>query len=269
MRRPEILAGVSIAAFARGNRRIIAATKARGTTPPPDPCTHPEHQKPTHAEHCASHPKPVVPADEPHPFKVWAWRIGGTGAALYVLWPLVGRWVPTTLAVTVTAWTLAALILGQETGSPLDSKKPAPEAGHEAQEESAKPTAPTPADARRAVALLGASGGHVALTEATAQLAASHPLWKRSGKATKALLQEAGIRVRDGVKVAGVSVPGIHHDDVPPLPSLAGAAAGGVVVPGQSNNNNHNNAPAAPPREGFTTQPDPDNPARTIVNYAA
>lgn len=268
MRRPEILAGVSVAAFARGNRRIIAAAKGRSAAPP-DPCTHPEHQKPTHAEHCASHPTPVAPADEPHPFKVWALRIVGTAAALYVLWPLVGRWAPTTLAVTATAWTLAALILGQETGSPEDSKKPAPDAGHDAQAERTGPTAPAPADARHAVALLGASGGHVALTAAAAQLAAAHPLWKRSGKATKVLLQEAGIRVRDGVKVAGVSVPGIHQDDVPPLPSPSASTPGGVVVPGQSNNNNHNNAQGAAPRQGFTSQPDPDNPARTIITHAA
>jgi hypothetical protein len=113
----QYLAGVSVAAFGRGNRRIIAAVKARGTVAPPDPCAHPDHKKPSHAEHCASHPAPSVATDEPHPFKVWAWRLGGTAAALFFLWPLVGKWVPTTLAATVTVWALAALIAGQE-GAP-------------------------------------------------------------------------------------------------------------------------------------------------------
>lgn len=277
----ELLDGVSFHAFAMGNRRIIRAVKARTAKPEPakpDPCEHPDHTKnPAHADHCPSHPAPQKPATPPedaeHPFLAWAKWAGGTIGVLILLWPMIGKWVPTAAVVTLTLWVITALIAGQTDPDAEATKEsaetPAAEAPQERPTPPTAPTVPTPADARRAVALLGAPGGHVALTAATAHLAASHPLWKRSGKATKALLQEAGIRVRDGVKVAGVSVPGIHQDDVPPLPSLTGAAPGGAVVPGQSNNNNHNNAPAAPPREGFTTQPDPDNPARTIVVHAA
>lgn len=149
MRRPEILAGISVKAFGRGNRRIIAAAKARGAAAPPDPCTHPEHQKPAHAEHCASHPAPAAAADKPHPFKVWAARLGGTAAALYVLWPLVGKWIPTTLAVATTLWTLTALILGQEEAAATaadSAEAPAPEpvavAGQDDEEWIQAPPAP-------------------------------------------------------------------------------------------------------------------------------
>ncbi|MER5356091.1 hypothetical protein ABT093_37945 [Kitasatospora sp. NPDC002551] len=153
-----------------------------------------------------------------------------------------------------------------------DDRKPSSEEGpateEEPVEEAQEPpaaTLPTPADASRAVAFLGADGTHVALSTVVAHLAAEHPSWERSGKAVKALLQGAGIRYRDGVKVDGTSVPGIHRDDVPPLPSPPAAAPGSVVVAGQSNNNNHNNARKWSTREGFVMRTDPDNPARTIV----
>ncbi|MFD5467046.1 hypothetical protein ACFWIQ_30110 [Kitasatospora sp. NPDC127059] len=139
------------------------------------------------------------------------------------------------------------------------------QASAKARDETSAATSPTPADARRAVALLGAAGTHVALTAVTAHLAAEHPLWKRSGRAVRGLLQEAGVEVRGGVRVEGVSVPGIHHDDVPPLPSPSESTPSGVVVAGQSNNNNANNAAEWSTREGFVMRADPGNPARTIV----
>jgi len=108
------LEGVSLPAFARGNRRIIAAMKARSADAEPDPCGHPDHKKPSHAAHCASHPTPQAPAAAEHPFVTWAKRIGGTAGVLVLLWPLVGRWLPTVLAVAVTLWVLIALVAGQQ-----------------------------------------------------------------------------------------------------------------------------------------------------------
>ncbi|WP_369183768.1 hypothetical protein [Streptomyces sp. Y1] len=280
----ELLEGVSLPVFAAGNRRIIKAIKARTTKPEPDPCKHPDHEKnPDHAEHCPSHPTPQQPAapaeDAEHPFVTWAKRVGGTIGALILLWPIMGKWVPPLVGGSLALWVIAALIAGQPTTEDDDQADDdqldegpdeEPEEGPEEDpNQPPAPTLPTPADARLAVAVLGAAGTHVALTAVTAHLAAAHPLWKRSNKAVRALLQEARVDVRGGVRVDGVSVPGIHHDDVPPLPSPSEGAPGGVVVAGQSNNNNHNNAEEWVGREGFLMRADPDNPARTIIVHTA
>lgn len=196
-----------------------------------------------------------------------------------LVWTLARPLIEPGIGLLLGTWWIAALI-----HAPAPGKKAVEEKEEEAEQSAAEDvaerpsptpdqtpaetpaeTSPTPADARRTVALLGAAGTHVALISVTAHLAAEHPLWKRSRKAVTALLAEAGVRVRDGVKVNGISVPGIHHDDVPPLPSPSESAPGAVVVPGQSNNNNHNNAEQWSTREGFVMRADPDNPARTIV----
>jgi hypothetical protein len=128
----DLLAGASVKAVIRGNRRLLAAIKARGAVAEPDPCEHPDHKKPTHAQHCASHPTPKAPADDEHPFVTWAKRVGGAVGVLFLLWPLVGKWLPTVAAGTVTLWVLAALIAGQErpaeapsgTAQPADASLP-------------------------------------------------------------------------------------------------------------------------------------------------
>ncbi|MGW7580294.1 hypothetical protein ACWGKU_19205 [Kitasatospora sp. NPDC054768] len=196
-----------------------------------------------------------------------------------LIYSLVAPWIQPGIGLLIGAWWIAALIHAptpdKTTPAEADQEgqdQPVPaveateeESAEEDRQETSEAATPTPADARHAVALLGAGGTHVALTAVTAHLAAAHPLWKRSGKAVRALLHEAGIRVRGGVKVEGISVPGIHHDDVPPLPSPSKSAPDSVVVAGQSNNNNHNNAQQWSTREGFVMRADPENPARTII----
>lgn len=266
--------GISLAAVARGNRRMLAPIRAR----------HAE-AKGAHAEAVEALAERRTKAREikdpserakaldglrgerpTHPTLVAA---GCAVVAAVVGWPLLDGHRGAVAGGAVALWLITALILGQQTPAAKGVEKTSTEAPKEPPAEAAPATAPTPAEARLAVATLGSSGTHVALTAVTARLATAHPHWARSGKATKALLQEVGIRVRDGVKVDGTSVPGIHHDDVPPLPSPAGPPSGDVVVAGQSNNNNHNNADRPPSRAGFTSQPDPDNPARTIIVPAA
>ncbi|MER8099412.1 hypothetical protein [Kitasatospora sp. NPDC094016] len=218
----------------------------------------------------------------------------GAGAAALVLivggplvWSLARPLIEPGIGLLIGAWWIAALIHAPtpDKTTPAeadqeDQKQPVPateatdeepteedrqEPPEEDRQEAPRAAAPTPADARHAVALLGSDGTHVALTAVTAHLASAHPLWKRSGKAVRALLQEAGITVRGGVKVEGISVPGIHHDDVPPLPSPTTTTPGPGVVAGQSNNNNHNNAREWTTQEGFVMRADPENPARTII----
>ncbi|GAA2841046.1 hypothetical protein RMN57_17200 [Kitasatospora sp. CM 4170] len=200
-----------------------------------------------------------------------------------LVWALARPLIEPGIGLLIGVWWIAALIHAPAPGKKAVEEKeeeaeqnvaedvseqppPTPDqASAEARGETSAATSPTPADARRAVALLGAAGTHVALTAVTARLAADHPLWKRSGKAVRGLLHEAGVEVRGGVRVEGVSVPGIHHDDVPPLPSPSDSAPDRVVVAGQSNNNNANNGQEWSTREGFIMRTDPDNPARTII----
>ncbi|MEU1284929.1 hypothetical protein [Kitasatospora sp. NPDC005856] len=197
-----------------------------------------------------------------------------------LVWSLARPWIEPGIGLAIGGWWIAALIHApvpgkkaveeeaeQSTAEDV-AERPSPatdQAPADAPVETPTATFPTPAEARHAVALLGADGTHVALSAVVDHLASARPLWERSGKAVKVLLTQAGIRYRAGVKVDGVSVPGIHHDDVPPLPSPSGSAPESVVVAGQSNNNNHNNAREWTSREGFVMRPDPDNPARTII----
>ncbi|MFE4514206.1 hypothetical protein ACFRMQ_08435 [Kitasatospora sp. NPDC056783] len=287
------LGGLSLTALRQGNRRLLTPLRARTAD------ARAEHAQTLAAwkERRAEAQKIKDPeqrgkaidalGERPkHPVLVAA----GCAVVCSVLLagvPAVRHYAPVAITSGLTLWAIAALILGQ---NPDHAQRPAPaepapqntpgtdpreppeepaeepsEGPEEDVEEEPSPTVPTPTEARHAVAVLGADGAHVALTAVTARLAAAHPRWERSAKATKALLQGAGIRYRDGVKVDGVSVPGVHHDDVPPLPSPSERTPGPVVVPGQSNNNNHNNAQQHSSREGFVMRADPDNPARTIV----
>lgn len=108
------LQGVNLGAVVRGHRQIVAAIKARNTKPEPEPCEHPEHKKPSHAEHCASHPAAKAEqGDVKRPFVTWGWRAGGTAGVLWLFWPLVGRWLPTVASAAATLWVLAALAAGQ------------------------------------------------------------------------------------------------------------------------------------------------------------
>lgn len=270
--------GISLAAIGRGNRRLLGPLKARAAEAGEDHAEKLTAWRERRAKAAAiKDPEQRAQAldvvgDRPmHPMLVAA---GCTVVSAVVLAgvPAVRHHAGVIATGTLTLWLITALILGQagaveETAE--DGIEEAKEESDGGTEQAPAATAPTPDDARLAVAALGASGGHVALTAVTAHLAAQHPLWKRSGKAVRALLGEAGVRVRGGVRVEGVSVEGIHRDDVPALPSPSTPAPGAVVVAGQSNNNNANNIQQVGSGEGFITRPDPDNPARTIVVHTA
>lgn len=175
---------------------------------------------------------------------------------------------------------IVALIAGQTTPDAKPSEVPistpaddTPEADDDQAEEEPEPTAPTPAEAHALTVSLVAGGTSVLLTQLAADLAASHPGWQPSTKAVRALLAGAGITVRAGVRTPDGNGPGVHHQDVPPLPSSSDSApSSGVVAnvgPGQSANANANNTGEDPAREGFALRADPDNPARTIVVHSA
>lgn len=106
-----------------------------------------------------------------------------------------------------------------------------------------------PVDVVAALQELAADGGHVRLTQL--QEAARLP----DTKAVRALLDAAGIPVRSGVRAGGRNGPGVHHDDVPPLPASESGAPSGGCLCSSAANTNANNAPPEGPREGLRVEP--------------
>ncbi|TFE42489.1 hypothetical protein E3E14_25225 [Streptomyces sp. ICN441] len=105
---------------------------------------------------------------------------------------------------------------------------------------------PDPVDVGEHLRTLAAGGHHVLLTQ----------LQKATGlpdtKAVRALLTEAGIRVRDGVRTPAGNGPGVHMDDVPP--SAKEAPSEGCWCRSDANAN-ANNAEGGRPREGLRVEP--------------
>lgn len=99
--------------------------------------------------------------------------------------------------------------------------------------------------------LLGERGGvHLSVLRTALRKHVPGLGWDRAE--ALALLADAGVRVRPGVRDAGDEVrEGVHRDDVPPLPSPAWTDPCPPVVAAADlalgNNNNGNNAPAALP----------------------
>ncbi|WP_328962955.1 hypothetical protein [Streptomyces virginiae] len=96
---------------------------------------------------------------------------------------------------------------------------------------------------------LAEGGEHVRLTQL--QEAAGLP----DTKAVRALLDEAGIPIRPGVRAAGRNGPGVHHDDIPALPASAEGAPSGGCLCSSAANTNANNGPAPGPGEGLRVEP--------------
>jgi len=264
------LEGVSLTALARGNRRMLAPLKARHAD-----------AKDQHAETLKAWKERRAKAREikdpeqraaalealkgerpAHPMLVAA---GCTVVAGVVLWPMVHSHAAVVASGGLTLWLIVALVLGQAEPTP----KADPADGTAADEEQPEKTVPTPAEVHALTAPHAARGASVLLTRLAADLAASHPGWEPSTKAVRALLAEAAIPVREGVRTPDGNGPGIHHQDVPPLPSPTGAAPlPGVVAnvgAGQTANANTNNTEEWSTREGFVWRIDPDHPAHTIV----
>lgn len=100
-----------------------------------------------------------------------------------------------------------------------------------------------------ALQAMAAGGGHILLT----QLQATTGL--PDTKAVRALLDEAGVRVRAGVRTTGGNGPGVHHDDVPPLPDAESGTPSEGCLCSSTANTNANNVPAAGAQEGLHVEP--------------
>lgn len=150
------LAGVNLAAFARGNRRLITGAKKMLRKSEPDPCQHPEHKKPQHAEHCSAHPAPKTAATGTSlkeragkRAEEWGPWLGGAAIIVYVWHHQITRWVPVFLTTFVTLWVLAALVAGQErpAGATASAAAPVVDASLEADDDQDDEIQDAPADA--------------------------------------------------------------------------------------------------------------------------
>ncbi|MFE5514474.1 hypothetical protein ACFQ9J_28465 [Streptomyces sp. NPDC056529] len=124
---------------------------------------------------------------------------------------------------------------------------------------------PEPVDIVAVLQQLGEGGQHVLLTHLTAKAGLPNT------KAARALLDEAGVRVRpvraldaEGVERNG---PGIHKSDIPaPLPA-SGTPSETCVCAGHAANNNADNASGEGPEKGLRV--DRIGHAGTVVHTPA
>jgi hypothetical protein len=91
---------------------------------------------------------------------------------------------------------------------------------------------------------LGEGGEHVRLTQL--QEAAGLP----DTKAVRALLDEAGIRIRTGVRSGGKNGPGVHATDIPPLEA---PPSDGCLCRSDANANTNNDV-GEDPEKGFRVE---------------
>lgn len=114
-----------------------------------------------------------------------------------------------------------------------------------------QPEAAAQVDIAEQLQALSDGGHHVLLTQL--QAAADLP----DTKAVRALLDEAGIRVRTGVRTPAGNGPGVHQDDIPvPLPR-DGETPSGRCLCSSGANANTNNRPQVEHNEWGVTITDP------------
>ncbi|MZF56927.1 hypothetical protein GTX53_24365 [Streptomyces sp. SID5594] len=186
-----------------------------------------------------------------------------TNALAAWLWPgewreALARWVLTIIAIAIGAtalyihpwlrWTLGAatvlaltLAAARRRAEQAEDQEPQ---GQTDNEEDEDPPTPGPAEITDIVTELGHGTG-VLLTRIRMQLLEEYQGcagW--TTKDVRALLAEAGVRVREGVRVTGVgNGPGVHREDIPaPLSPAPATTLVGVVGAGQDANTNTNNA---------------------------
>ncbi|MEU9865500.1 hypothetical protein AB0D99_31990 [Streptomyces sp. NPDC047971] len=96
---------------------------------------------------------------------------------------------------------------------------------------------------------LGNGGQHVLLT--SLKDAAGLP----DTKAVRALLEEAGVPVRAGVRADGKNGPGVHQDDIPaPSPGCEATPSGRCLCSSEAANTNANNGGGEGPEKGFRVE---------------
>ncbi|MFD8636591.1 hypothetical protein [Streptomyces sp. NPDC059533] len=110
------LDGVSLDAFGRGNRRMLAPVLAWAKEPVAVPV--PEARpKAAEGEKPAKDSPAGKPEKTPEPKmrrRIGVRHLGYAAGGAFFLWPVVGGWVPTVLTTAPAVWVVAALIAGQQ-----------------------------------------------------------------------------------------------------------------------------------------------------------
>lgn len=113
------LEGISLDAFGRGNRRMLAPVLAWAKEPVAVPVPEAAAEEPKAAE--GEKPAKGSPARKPEKTpepktrrRVGVRHLGYAAGGAFFLWPVVGGWVPTVLTTAPAVWVVAALIAGQQ-----------------------------------------------------------------------------------------------------------------------------------------------------------
>ncbi|MEU6299786.1 hypothetical protein [Streptomyces erythrochromogenes] len=105
------LEGVTLDAFSRGNRRMLAPLLAWAKEPVAVPEAAAGEPKAAEGEK----PAKGSPAGKPEMRRrIGVRHLGYAAGGAFFLWPVVGGWVPTVLTTAPAVWAVAALIAGQQ-----------------------------------------------------------------------------------------------------------------------------------------------------------
>ncbi|MCY0923452.1 MULTISPECIES: hypothetical protein [unclassified Streptomyces] len=154
------LEGISLDAFGRGNRRMLAPVLAWAKEPVPVPVAAAEGPKAAEGEKPAKGSPARKPEKTPEPKtrrRIGARHLGYAAGGAFLLWPVVGGWVPTVLTTAPAVWVVAALIAGQQDDH---------DAGAEGDDDQEQPQAGEAGEADRGTALLLHVVGALAEAEA-------------------------------------------------------------------------------------------------------
>lgn len=119
------LEGITLDAFGRGNRRLLAPVLAWAKEPVAVPVPEAAAEEPKAAE--GDKPAKGSPAkklEKTEPTmrrRIGVRHLGYAAGGAFFLWPVVGGWVPTVLTTAPVVWGVAALIAGQQGDHDHDS----------------------------------------------------------------------------------------------------------------------------------------------------
>ncbi|MGW2585416.1 hypothetical protein ACWCYZ_29560 [Streptomyces virginiae] len=137
------LEGISLDAFGRGNRRLLAPVLAWAKEPVPVPVPEAAAEEPKAAE--GEKPAKGSPAKKPEKTpepktrrRIGVRHLGYAAGGAFFLWPVVGGWVPTVLTTAPAVWVVAALIAGQ-TGADTSDTSDTADDGQEHEEHQEQP----------------------------------------------------------------------------------------------------------------------------------
>ncbi|WBP89517.1 hypothetical protein [Kitasatospora cathayae] len=269
------LEGVSLAALARGNRRMLAPLKARHAD-----------AKAEHAETLAAwkerrakaleikDPEQRAAAVEAlkgeRPTSPLLVATGCTVVAAVVVWPMLHGHHAAILAGGLTLWVLAALVLGNtnQHAEPAKATTPKQDGHPEATEATDGPEAVDEQTEFLTLLHRLMPGTEPGKNDRIHLVQIAHE-WADDGADTapiRALLADLGIPITDCRVPGRGPSKGIYLRDVPPLPGHSREPRPGVVA-GPDQQQQQQQRSAAAVQKGFWTKADPDQSNHSIIEW--